>query len=217
MWSSSRKINPNGGYLRREEVEYILDNTTEVENIIVDESFIHFAYEDIELSQISSEELNTRYGNLIVIKSMSKDFGIAGLRAGYAVMNSEKVDHLLKNGFLWNVSGLANYFFKVYRNEAFISEYDISRKKYIMNTLMFLTELKNIPGIKVYPSKANFALIELLNSDSSFNFAMDLLVNHGIYVRDCSDKIGLDGAFIRVASRTFEENLKIIQAIKKIA
>jgi histidinol-phosphate/aromatic aminotransferase/cobyric acid decarboxylase-like protein len=208
--------NPNGGYLKREEIEFILDNTSEVENVIVDESFIHFAYEDVELSQISSEELITRYSNLIVIKSMSKDFGIAGLRAGYAVMNSNKVDHLLDNGYLWNVSGLANYFFKVYRNESFIAEYDISRKKYIMNTLMFLSELKNISGIKVYPSKANFALIELMDKRSSFDFTMDLLINHGIYVRDCSDKIGLDGAFIRIASRTFEENLKIIQALKSM-
>jgi histidinol-phosphate/aromatic aminotransferase/cobyric acid decarboxylase-like protein len=125
------------------------------------------------------------------------------------VMNSNKVDHLLDNGYLWNVSGLANYFFKVYRNESFIAEYDISRKKYIMNTLMFLSELKNISGIKVYPSKANFALIELMDKRSSFDFTMDLLIDHGIYVRDCSDKIGLDGAFIRIASRTFEENLKI--------
>lgn len=208
--------NPNGGYLKREEIEYILENTKEVENVIVDESFIHFAYEDVELSQISSEELITKYSNLVIIKSMSKDFGIAGLRAGYSVMSSEKVDYLLSNGYLWNVSGLANYFFKVYRNDSFIEEYDISRKKYIMNTLMFLSELKNISGIKVYPSLANFALIELQDKNSSFDFTMDLLIEEGIYVRDCSDKIGLNGSFIRIASRTFEENLKIIQAIKRI-
>ncbi|MCL9805131.1 histidinol-phosphate aminotransferase family protein [Flavobacterium amniphilum] len=208
--------NPNGGYLKQEDFLYMISNLTEVTNIIIDESFIHFAYEDIELSQITSEELTDKYSNLIIVKSMSKDFGIAGLRAGYAVMNSEKVDVLLRNGYLWNVSGLTNYFFKVYSDKAFIEKYNVERKKYIMNTFMFLDELKNIKGINVYPSKANFALIEIENGMTSFEFTVNLLVNYGIYVRDCSDKIGLDGQFVRIASRTFEENLQIIKAIKEL-
>ncbi|MFC4817385.1 MULTISPECIES: pyridoxal phosphate-dependent aminotransferase [unclassified Flavobacterium] len=208
--------NPNGGYLKQEDFHYLISNLTEVDNVIIDESFIHFAYEDIELSQITSEELTDKYSNLIIVKSMSKDFGIAGLRAGYAVMNSEKVDVLLRNGYLWNVSGLTNYFFKVYSDEAFIEKYNVERKKYIMNTFMFLDELKNIKGINVYPSKANFALIEIENGMTSFEFTVNLLVNYGIYVRDCSDKIGLDGQFVRIASRTFEENLQIIKAIKEL-
>lgn len=208
--------NPNGGYISKDNLVYILDNLSEVRNIIVDESFIHFAYEDLELDQISSQDLISKYSNLIIIKSMSKDFGIAGLRAGYAVLDANKVNTLLKNGYLWNISGLANYFFNVYADPNFILKYNIVRKKYIMNTLMFLSELKNINGIKVYPSKANFALIEILNGETSFDFTMELLVNYGIYVRDCSDKIGLEGQFVRIASRSFEENLKIIEALKHI-
>ncbi|WP_439506869.1 pyridoxal phosphate-dependent aminotransferase [Sediminibacterium sp.] len=208
--------NPNGGYLSKDNLVYILENLREVKNIIVDESFIHFAYEDLDLGQITSQDLIYNFPNLIIIKSMSKDFGIAGLRAGYAVLDATKVEILLKNGFLWNISGLSNYFFNVYSNPDFILKYNIVRKKYIMNTLMFLSELKHINNIKVYPSKANFALIEILSGQSSFDFTMDLLVNYGIYVRDCNDKIGLDGQFVRIASRTFEENLKIIEALKRI-
>ena len=200
-----------------EDWNFILDNLKTVTNIIVDESFIHFAYEDIEFNQISSQELISKYKNLIIIKSMSKDFGIAGLRAGYSVMDADKVNLLLQNGYLWNISGLTNYFFNVYANKDFISKYNIVRKKYIINTLNFLTELKKINGIKVYPSKANFALIEILNGKTSFDFTMDLLMNYGIYVRDCSDKIGLDGQFVRIASRSSEENLKVIEALKIIA
>lgn len=206
--------NPNGFYLKKAEIEQILESTKSVDNVIVDESFIHFAYENLEFSQISSEDLISKYNNLIIIKSMSKDFGIAGIRAGYAVMNSIRVDELLRSGFLWNVSGLSNYFFKIYTDSDFIKKYDIARKKYIMNTMMFLNELKSIEYLHVYPSKANFALVELKNNISSFDFTIDLLVNNGIYVRDCSDKIGLDGSFIRIASRTFEENLEIINALK---
>lgn len=102
--------NPNGGYLSKANVLHILENLPEVINFFVDESFIHFAYEDDGLSQITSEALINRFNNLVIIKSMSKDFGIAGIRAGYGVMSEERVTQLLSNGYLWNVSGLANYF-----------------------------------------------------------------------------------------------------------
>jgi histidinol-phosphate/aromatic aminotransferase/cobyric acid decarboxylase-like protein len=208
--------NPNGGYLKGSDVSYILDNLSHIENIIIDESFIHFAYENIELSQITYEELISKFTNLIIIKSMSKDFGIAGIRAGYAVMNENRVNQLLKHGYLWNISGLTNYFFKVYSEKSFVKKYEIVRKKYIMNTLMFLNEISNIKGIKAYPTKSNFVLIEIKNGMTSFEFTMNLLVYYGVYVRDCSDKIGLKGEFVRIASRSFEENLKIIKALKEI-
>lgn len=206
--------NPNGGYIQREDLVHLLNELNYIDNIIVDESFIHFAYESIDLFQITTEELVNKYENMTVVKSMSKDFGIAGIRAGYGVMNENRVDALLKNGYLWNVSGLADYFFKVYSDEDFVKEYDVVRKKYIMNTLMFLNEINTIKHIKSYPSKANFALIEIINGQTSFDMTMNLLIDYGVYVRDCSDKIGLDGQFIRVASRSFEENLKIIEALK---
>ncbi len=207
--------NPNGGYLSKQDLEFLLESLKKLDNIIIDESFIHFAYENLELSQISSEELISKYNNLTIVKSMSKDFGIAGIRAGYAIMHEDRVKKLLSNGYLWNVSGLAAYFFQMYSNKEFLREYDIARKKYIMNTLMFLSEMKSIEGIKVYPSKANFALVEILSGQTSNEFTMNLLINNGIYIRDCSDKIGLEGHFVRIASRSFEENLSIISGIRK--
>jgi histidinol-phosphate/aromatic aminotransferase/cobyric acid decarboxylase-like protein len=207
--------NPNGGYIPKDDLQYLIKSLSDLENIIVDESFIHFAYESADMYQITSEELIERHPNLLIVKSMSKDFGIAGIRAGYAVMHADRVKTLTSNGFLWNVSGLADYFFKIYSDPIFQEEYDVVRKKYIMNTQLFINEVNNLNGIKVYPSKANFVLVELENGRSSFDFSMNLLVNHGVYVRDCSDKMGLEGDFVRVASRSFEENLKIIAAIKK--
>ncbi len=208
--------NPNGGYISKESLQVLIHELKNLENIVIDESFIHFAYENLELGQITSEELVSTFHNLIIVKSMSKDFGIAGIRAGYALMSEERVKALLSNGYLWNVSGLADYFFKLYENPEFKVDYEVVRKKYIMNTLMFLSEINTVPGIKVYPSKANFALVESFNGVSSFDYSMNLLIDFGIYVRDCSDKIGLNGQFVRIASRTFEENIKVINAMKSI-
>lgn len=208
--------NPNGDYLSKDSLLKIISELSFVNNIILDESFIHFAYENLDLSMIETYYLLKEYPNLVIIKSMSKDFGISGIRAGYGIMAKEKIDYLLNTGYLWNVSGLTDYFFKLYSRKDFQSKYDIVRKKYIMNTLMFLNELNRIPSIKVYPSRANFALIELLDGSNSTEFMIKLLYSYGIYVRDCSDKIGLKGQFLRIASRTFEENILIIDALKNI-
>lgn len=207
--------NPNGGYILQSDVNRIITELNFVSNLIIDESFIHFAHESEAMEEVSCGSLIAANPNLIIVKSMSKDFGIAGLRAGYAIMNEDRVAKLLKNGYLWNVSGLADYFFKLYANDYFRKEYDVVRKKYIVETATFLNDLQSIEGIKTYPSKANFALVEFLNETTSFDFTISLLADNGIYVRDCSDKIGLEGQFVRVASRTLEENKLIIAAFRE--
>lgn len=206
--------NPNGGYLKYEELKHILNNLKELKNIIIDESFIHFAFEDSEYNLISTTELFKEFSNVIIIKSMSKDFGIAGIRAGYAVMNKNKILNLLKNGYLWNSSGLSEYFFRLYMKNKFIEDYEIVRKRYILEAQDFFSKLSKIKELKVYPSMANFALIELLDGSSSSNFVSKMLIKYGIYTRTGNDKIGLNGEFIRIASRSKDENKIILESIE---
>ena len=208
--------NPNGGYMDSEKVHHLLRELRDVKNFILDESFIHFAYENEYYDLKTASNLVYKFPNLILVKSMSKDFGIAGIRAGYAVMNSRRVQELLLNGFLWNSNGLSEYFFRLYTRDEFLKEYEQVRVKYIKETQEFIKQLKQTPKIKVYPSMANFALIEILNGESSDDFVFNMLINHGIYLRTCSDKIGLNGEFVRLASRTKDENQYIIECFKKI-
>ena len=205
--------NPDGGYITNNDLKRIIfDLRYIVENIIVDESFIHFAYEDSGFELKSIVPFTKTVKNIIVIKSMSKDFGIAGVRCGYAIMQKEKVHNLLSNGYLWNVNGLAEYFFRLYTRKDFLKKYEIVRKKYITESQFFLSELSKIHNIKVYPSKANFVLIEILDGQTAEELTTHLLVRYGIYVRNCSDKIGLSGEFIRIAARTKSENVQILNA-----
>lgn len=206
--------NPDGGYVSFENMKYLFDQFRSIPNIIVDESFIHFAYEDEDFSLRSVSELVSEYPNVSVVKSMSKDFGIAGVRAGYAIMNPQRVKELLSNGFLWNSSGLAEYFFRLYVRKDFLSEYEKVRIQYIKETHNFFSQLKNIPGIKLYPSLANFGLVEICDGSTASEFVSKLLIAHGIYTRNCSDKIGLDGQFVRIASRKLTENTEILNAIR---
>ena len=161
-------------------------------------------------------DIRQQFKNLIIVKSMTKDFGIAGIRAGYAVMDKEKVDYLLRYGHLWNVSGLAEYFFRLYVQDEFQKKYEKVRIRYIQEAKHLFSELAAITGLKVYPSMANFFLVELTNGATSSDFVSKLLIKYGVYIRDCSDKIGLDGEFVRIASRTQAENEIIVSSVKDV-
>jgi len=147
---------------------------------------------------------------------MSKDFGIAGIRAGYAVMDEEKVEQLTSNGYLWNLNGLAEYFFRLYTRPDFRNKYEEIRKKYIIETLIFISELNKIRNIRVYPTKANFVLIEILDGRTAEEITNTLLIKYGIYVRNCSDKKGLKGQFIRLAARSASENDQVLLTFRDL-
>ena len=208
--------NPDGNFTNSNQIEYLLENLTEVETVIVDESFIHFAYENSYYDLISFDGLVSKYENLVLLKSMSKDFGIAGVRAGYSIMSEYRVEFLLRNGYLWNSNGISEYFFRLYTRKDFLSKYDLVRKQYISECQNFFLELSQIKNIKVYPSKANFALVELPDHVDSDEFVTHLLIKFGVYTRTCSDKIGLTGQFVRLAARTEKENRIIVDAIKQL-
>lgn len=210
--------NPTGEFLSTNNIHHFLNSLQELDLIIIDESFIHFAYEDENFKLSQNESLIYKYPNLIIVKSMSKDFGIAGIRAGYGIMSKERVKCLVSNGYLWNVSGLCDYFFSTYGEKEFQVQYESERKRYISDTISFVDDLSKIQGLKVYKTKANFALIEILSENiSSFDMVVELLVEKGIYIRDCADKIGLDGEFVRIASRSKEENIQIVNAINEFS
>lgn len=208
--------NPDGNYIHSTHIEYLLEKLKNVETVIIDESFIHFAFENLEYDLISFASMINKYKNLVILKSMSKDFGIAGIRSGYAIMSESRIKHLLNNGYLWNSNGLSEYFFRLYVRKDFLLEYELERKRYIIESQEFFAELTQIKKLKIYPSKANFALIELPKQINSDEFVTNLLIKYGVYTRTCSDKIGLEGQFIRLASRTKNENTIIIDALKKL-
>jgi len=212
--------NPDGGYVTRAEVRAFLQTlratNSRVNHVIIDESFVHFAFEDDQMALLSFADLTQEFPNVILVKSLSKDFGIAGVRVGYAIMEASKVRQLLNHGFLWNISGLAEYFLQLWARDEFMHQYNQVRTRYIGETQAFIMALSQIPGLHVYPSMANFALLELVNGRSAFDFFSHLLINHGVYTRSCSDKKGLSGEFVRIAARTPAENARILDGIQDL-
>ncbi len=209
--------NPDGGYVPHAAMVKLIEALHSVPTVIVDESFLHFACEDSSFNYRSVADRVARQPNLIVVKSMSKDFGIAGIRAGYAVMAPERVRTLLDNGFLWNSSGLAEYFFDLYCRADFQTHYERERIRFIRNTRRFLGELATIDALKIYPSHANFALAEIKNGSTAEDLVYRLLIRRGIYTRACDDKKGLEpGKFVRIAARSRAENGYMIRSLRRI-
>ncbi len=209
--------NPDGGYIAHATMLWLLEELRQVPNVIVDESFIHFATEGIGYTYRSVADEVRRHPNLIVVKSMSKDFGVAGIRAGYAVMDPQRVRTLLDNGFLWNSSGLAEYFFDLYSRPDFQERYERERVRFIRNSHRFFAALRRTEGLRVYPTQANFALVELQNGLSAEDLVWRMLVRRGIYTRTCDDKRGLEpGRFLRIAARNRPENRYIIRSLRRM-
>ena len=204
--------NPDGGYINPSVLRRLFGKLKHLATVIVDESFIHFTGKRIH----SIAHFVSTYPNLVVIKSLSKDFGIAGLRLGYGVMSKERVSTLLARGYLWNVSGFGEYFLNLLSRKDFLKEYKRARERAVGERDRFFRLLSRVQGLKVYPSLANSFLIEIQSGGSAADLTVRLLVRHGIYVRECSDKVGLKGEFIRVACRTTEENSFFLAAIQRL-
>ncbi len=209
--------NPDGGYVPYTMMRRLLDELRSVPNVIVDESFIHFACEGIGYAYWSVADEVRRFPNLMVVKSMSKDFGVAGIRAGYAVMAPDRVRTLLDNGFLWNSSGLAEYFFDLYSRRDFQIQYERERVRFIRNSRRYFAAMAKIDGLHVYPTFANFALVELRGGLSAEELVCRMLIRRGIYTRTCDDKKGLEGGkFVRIAARNRPENAYIIRSLRRL-
>ncbi|HKY14504.1 MAG TPA: histidinol-phosphate aminotransferase family protein, partial [Microthrixaceae bacterium] len=85
-----------------------------------------------------------------------------------------------------------------------------------LETQLFYRQLEKVPGVRVYPSMANFALVEILGGLDADDVVRHLLIRHGVYVRTCSDKIGLEGEYLRIASRGLRDNQRIVDALNDV-
>lgn len=210
--------NPNGGYVNSADMRRMLEEFSGLDLVIVDESFVDFAYEDEQRSRLSLAQEASHLDNVVVVKSMSKDFGVAGLRAGYAVMSQARCEELLRNGYLWNISGLCEFFFRLFAEDEFQLAYSGVRLRYLDEALAFFDGLGTVEGLQAFDTKANFCLVRLDDELPVDVVVPLLLIRHGVYLRDCSDKIGLDdGRYIRIAGRKQHENDVMLAALREVS
>lgn len=192
--------NPTGQYLARREVEMVLD-TCRDGLLILDEAYIAFVDENW-----SSIDLISR-GNAVIVRSMTKDYALAGLRLGYAVAHKEIINALRGVRPPWNVNVVAQKAGVIALNDI---EYLEWCKREIRKTKQFLMgELYRV-GFTLVPSSTNFFLVKVANA-KDFRAA---LLRHGILVRDCTS-FGLP-EYVRIAARTMPECQKLIATVQAL-
>ena len=208
--------NPNNptGLVDTKAIEKILnsiDNNNNKTILMIDESFIEF------LSKIEKNSVVSRikeFENLAVLRSMTKSYGLAGLRLGYLIANPKLTQRLRSYQIAWNVNGIAQIAgIAALKDQKFL----LNAKKIIQKEREYMYNKINLMKVKVKAlrSQVNFFLIKLKNVDS-ISYQKILLKYYGILVRDCSTFGGLSNNFIRVAVRKHNDNLKLLKAIYEI-
>lgn len=205
--------NPTGAFIKYEDIISIIEECNKRNKIIiVDESFIDFAESDIRYTLIQNSILE-KYKNLIVVKSISKSYGVPGFRLGVLTTSNEELMKKIKKYIsVWNINSFAEYFLQI--ANLYKKDYWISCDKIVEERKLFIKDLSKINGLTVYPSQANYVLCKIENFDSS-KLAEDL-VNKNIFIKDLKTKDAFKGLnYIRLAVRTREDNKTLVSEIKK--
>ena len=175
---------------------------------------IRYAYDDDWVAEKITDEILNKYPNLIVIKSISKSYGVPGLRLGVlASGNYEYLDIINRNMPVWNINSFAEYFLQIFLIYKKDYVYGCSKIKEERNR--FYNELIKISELDVYDSEANYFMIKL-NKSTANEIAEYLLDNNKILIKVLNGKNGFDDKeYIRIAVKTKEENDYFIQSIKE--
>ncbi len=203
--------NPTGNYIDKAGV-IKLANWCESNNItfILDESFIDFS--DEQPTFIDQELLN-KYAKLIVVKSISKSYGVPGIRLGVlASANKELIARLKKDVAIWNINSFGEFYMQI--AEKYQKDYVLALKEFRKARRIFVSGLKEIKGLKVVPSQANYLMLKLPKGYTAKALTQSLYVKYNLFIKDLSKKVGEN--YIRVAIRTNEDNAKLVKALKEI-
>ncbi|MCR5747038.1 MAG: aminotransferase class I/II-fold pyridoxal phosphate-dependent enzyme [Lachnospiraceae bacterium] len=171
--------------------------------LILDECFLPLTGKDKERSYVKTVD---DHPSLIIIRSFTKTFSIAGVRLGYAVCSKEKADIIKTHLPEWNLS--------VFAQKAGIEclnapDFVQSSAEYVMKERTYMTNKLSELGFWVFPSDANYILLK-----SGINDLSDRLMSHGILIRDCSDYEGLSKGYYRIAVKSRSDNDILLQCLK---
>ena len=208
--------NPSGNYIEKKDVLRIADWAKEKGILfVVDESFVDFA-KTAESSTLLERDLLKAYPNLIVVKSISKSFGVPGLRLGVlASGDTARIAAMKKDVAIWNINSFAEFYLQIF--EKYKSNYESALAQFKEVRDEYTASLEAIQNLRVIPSQANYVMCELTGDITSTVLAETLLDKYNILIKDLSQKKGFNGkSYIRLAVKTPQENELLVSALKEI-
>ena len=208
--------NPSGNFIPIDDVITLAawcgaQNT----RLIVDESFVDFSI-GFENNTLLHDKILESYPNLVVMKSISKSYGVPGIRLGILCSaDTELISKMKKMVSIWNINSFAEYFMQIFTK--YEKDYKRACEKFIAEREDFEQKLRAIGFLRVMSSQANYFLCEILPPKNARQLVLTMLKRYNILVRDCSDKQGLDGKqYMRISVRNHEDNARFIAAFKEL-
>lgn len=208
--------NPTGNYIRKEEVLTLISFLKKKNALLIlDESFLDFSDKE-ESPSLMTTELLTEHSNLVLIKSISKSYGVPGLRLGILACANPLIISLVRDQLpIWNINSLAEYFLQIF--EKYQSDYKDALNQFKETRDEMYHSLESIRQLTLYPTQANFILCEVRDGCSAQQIAELLLNRYNILVKDLSKKPGMENReCIRIAIRSKADNERLCDALKHI-
>lgn len=208
--------NPSGNFIPKEDVLVLAQWCTEREILfVVDESFVDFA-EGYPDNSLMCNDILSEYPSMCVMKSISKSYGVPGLRLGVLASADESIiDYMRKDVAIWNINSFAEFYMQIFGK--YESDYKKACYKFIEERNRFYAELQKISYLRVIPSQANYFLCEVTDRFTAKELTLKLLEQHNILIKDCSTKKGFDGRnYIRIAIRDKKDNNSLLDAFANL-
>lgn len=204
--------NPSGNYIPKPELIRLIDWSREKRiRIIIDESFVDFA--DEANSTLIEQSILSNNPHLYVMKSISKSYGVPGLRLGVLASGDEDtIAKMKKDVAIWNINSFGEFYMQI--EEKYKKDYAAALVKIRAERARFQTELAKIKGVRVIPSQANFVMVELEEGVSPKELLKRLLIRHNLLIKELTTKTN-GRNYLRLAVRNTEENDVLINAMKK--
>ncbi len=208
--------NPSGNFIPTNDI-LVLADWCEKKNIrlIVDESFVDFS-EGWENNTLLENRILETYPHMLVMKSISKSYGVPGIRLGILCSaDTEIISQIKKKVSIWNINSFCEFFMQIYTK--YEKDYKRACDKFIEERNDFESKLREISFLRVIPSQANYFLVEVLPPFTANGLVLKMLKEFNILMRDCSGKGGFDGKqYMRIAVRDHKDNTKLIESLKQL-
>lgn len=207
--------NPSGNYCEFEQVVRLISWCREhAIRLIVDESFVDFAEYPYQSVTLLQEEILQSYKELYVVKSISKSYGVPGIRLGVLASSSEDmILQIKKTVSIWNINSYGEFFMQIM--EKYNKDYEKSLLKIWESRDKLISGLREIPFLRVFPSQANYVMCELIKGTSSDLCAS--LLEKNILIKDLTEKINNGKQYIRIAVRDDEDNAVLVSLLKELS
>lgn len=204
--------NPSGNYIPKKDLLHLIDWCVEKKiNLILDESFADFS--DEENNTLIDQEILDKYKNLYVMKSISKSYGVPGLRLGVlASGDTDTIAFMKKDVAIWNINSFAEFYMQI--EEKYKKDYAAALVKFRAERARFQDELAKVPGVRVIPSQANFVMVELEKKISPKELLKKLLTKHSLLIKELTTKTN-GRNYLRLAVRDKEDDDRLVAAMKE--